>query len=301
MLKTWFIALRPWSFTAAFIPVALGAAIAWNEGAFDPFLFVLTALGGIIMQAGTNLINTYGDYISGVDTVESAVTCPQLVTGVLRPRDMKLAGIGAFALAGLIGFYLAWLRGWPILAIGAVGTLGGYCYTAGWRPYKYLGLGSTFVFFLMGPLMVWPSYYIQTGHHSWLPVLVSLPVGFLVSAILHANDLRDMTEDRRTGISTLALGIGFKRSILLYFALYIGAYGCLGLLVILGLIPWTAALPVILLPLAVRMFSLTRQAAAGCRDKMIMLERLTAGFHFQFGLLFVLGLAVYPFLRGWLA
>ena len=88
MLKAWFIAMRPWSFTAAFVPVALGTALAWNQGFFQPELFLLTALGAISVQAGTNFINTYGDYCSGVDSVASAHYCAQLVSGALRPATM---------------------------------------------------------------------------------------------------------------------------------------------------------------------------------------------------------------------
>ena len=131
MLKAWFMAMRPWSFTAAFVPVALGTALAWDQGYFHPGLFFLTALGGICVQVGTNFINTYGDYRSGVDTVESAHTCPQLVTGAMRPAAMKRAGLLAFGLAAAIGLTLAWLRGWEILAVGLLGILGGYTYTAG--------------------------------------------------------------------------------------------------------------------------------------------------------------------------
>ena len=157
MFKAWFIAMRPWSFTAAFVPVAVGTALAWSQGFFQPGLFFLTSLGAVLMQAGTNFINTYGDYCSGVDTVESAHTCPQLVTGAMRPADMKRAGFLAFGVAVAIGLALSWLCGWEILVIGLVGVLGGYTYTAGPCPFKYRGLGSIFVFFLMGPLMVWPA------------------------------------------------------------------------------------------------------------------------------------------------
>ncbi len=218
MLKIWFLALRPWSFTASFIPVALGTALAAGQGFFDAGLFALTLLAGIAMQAGTNLINTYGDYQSGVDTVEAAVTCPQLVTGLLTPPAVKRAGIACFGLASVIGLGLARLRGWPIIIIGLIGLIGGYCYTAGFS-YKYKGLGSIMVFFLMGPLMTWPAYFIQTAQYSWLPVLVSLPIGFLVADILHANDLRDMVFDRQAGIHTLALFLGRRKSLLLHHSL----------------------------------------------------------------------------------
>ena len=145
MFKAWFIAMRPWSFTAAFVPVAVGTALAWSQGFFQPGLFFLTSLGAVLMQAGTNFINTYGDYCSGVDTVESAHTCPQLVTGAMRPADMKRAGFLAFGAAGAIGLALSWLCGWEILVIGLVGVLGGYTtYSSFAVETLALGAGGTF-------------------------------------------------------------------------------------------------------------------------------------------------------------
>ncbi len=300
MLKIWFMATRPWSFTASFVPVALGAALAWTEGSFDLGLFLLTAAGGTIVHAATNLINTYGDYMNGVDTVESAVTNPQLVTGVLKPATMKRVGIGAFAVASAIGLVLAYLCGWPVLAVGCLGVVAGYGYTAGIWPYKYKGLGSICVFFLMGPLMVWPSYYIQTGKFSLLPVLVSLPVAMLVAAILHANDIRDVVCDQAAEIKTLALGLGTRASLLLYYGLLAGAYVCLVALVAAGVLPSTALLALVTAPVAIGLLRSAREGVDGSREKMQWLEANTAGFHFKFGLLMIAGLLVHPYFGRWL-
>lgn len=290
-IKTWFIALRPWSFTAAAVPVALGSVLAWNEGYFHPLLFLLVLIGGIAMQAGTNLINTYGDYISGVDTEESAKTCPQLVKKILEPEQMKRAGILCFAFVALLGLYFVYLRGWPILLLGILGIIGGYGYTAG-VAYKYKGLGTIMVFFLMGPMMVWGAYYMQTGIHSWTAVWVSIPVGLLVSGILHANDLRDMEHDQRAGIKTLALFLGKKIGVPFYYALNTGAYVTLIILIITGQLPWLALLPLLLLPQFWQILKNTREAARGNKEKLQFLEASAAQFHFKFGSLFVAGLLI---------
>ncbi|HWR28916.1 MAG TPA: 1,4-dihydroxy-2-naphthoate octaprenyltransferase [Negativicutes bacterium] len=298
MLKAWFMAMRPWSFTAAFVPVAVGTALAASQGHFNPWLFLLTVLGGISVQAGTNFINTYGDYQSGVDTVDSAHTCPQLVTGAMRPADMKKAGLFAFGFAALIGLYLSWLCGWEIFVVGLVGILGGYTYTAGPCPFKYRGLGSLFVFFLMGPLMAWPAWFIQTGRHDWTPLLVAVPVGFLVSAILNGNDVRDIAHDRAAGIATLAIGLGGKRGLLLQRLLYWGAFVSLLTLVALKLLPVSALLPFALLPIFRKTLHTLKEAEAGRNDRLLQLEGMAAGFHFQFGVLLAFGLALQPWLAG---
>lgn len=298
MLKAWFIALRPWSLTASFVPVALGTALAASQGYFDPILFALTAVAGMLVQAATNYINTYGDYIAGVDTVASAHTCPQLVTGTMTPRAMKIAGLITFGLASGIGLWLTWLKGWEVFAIGLLGIIGGYTYTAGPCPFKYKGLGSTLVFFLMGPLMVWPAWFIQTGEHSWLPVFVSLPLGFLVSAILNGNDVRDIDHDQAAGISTLAMNLGVSGGLRLHRLLYLGAFLSLFALIATGILPPLCLLPCLLFPLYRKIFATLKNAETGMQDCLLQLEAMAAGFHFQFGLLLSAGLVLQAFLSG---
>lgn len=252
-----------------------------EEGSFAIGLFLLTLLGGICRPVGTNLINTYGDYRSGVDTIESAVTCPQLVLGLLTLRSMKRAGIAAFLLASVFGLMLTYFCGWPVFAIGIISVVAGYCYTAGFYPYKYKGLGSIFVLFLMGPVMVWSAYYIQTGKYSLIPILVSLPIGLLVAGILLGNDIRDFAHDRQAGIKTLALTIGFQKSMILYYTLYVSAYMCLIVLSLTDILPWTALLPLLLLPVALKMFRQVYNAVEGSYDKIKLLEAKSQAFTFN--------------------
>lgn len=299
MLKSWLIAMRPWSLTASFVPVALGAALAASQGFFNPALFALTAIAGMLVQAATNYINTYGDYLTGVDTVESAHTCPQLVTGAMKPNDMKKAGLITFGAAAAIGLLLAWLRGWEVIAVGLLGIVGGYTYTAGPCPFKYKGLGSIFVFFLMGPLMVWPSWFIQTGQYSWLPVLVSMPVGFLVAAILNGNDVRDIAHDQAAGIKTLAMELGLGGGLWLHRLLYLGAFVSLFCLVAVSALPPLCLLPCLLLPFCRKILVTLKNAEAGMREGMLQLEGMAAGFHFQFGILLNAGLLLQTCLFGY--
>ena len=285
-LCAWLVALRPWSFTAAAVPVTFGTGLAALEGSWNPCLFILVLLGGIALQAGTNLHNTYGDYMSGVDTLDSAGTCPQLVTGSLRPEAMYRAGWLAFICAGLTGLVLAWASGPMVLLFGVAGVLGGYLYTNGKMPYKYLGLGPFFVFLLMGPLMTLPAYLVQTGSFSPAPVFSSLAIACLVSAIMHSNDIRDIVHDRAAKIRTLAMLLGRPYAVRLFAGLTLGAFVLLGLFLAVGLLPWPCLADFILLP---GLWNKLRQIQAPGYDFMD-LEGWTAKFHFHFGLLLTAGL-----------
>lgn len=283
----WFIASRPWSLTASAVPVILGASLA-SAGVFpQPGLFALTLIGGLALHLGCNYLNTYGDFISGVDTVDSAVSCPQLVTGAMRPKDIRLAGL-LFLAAGLAtGVVLGWLCGWPVLFFGLLGACGAYGYTTGTRPYKYEGLGPMCVFLLMGPLMTLPAYYVQTGELSVRAALGALPISFLVTAIMHGNDLRDIDHDRRAGIRTLAMRLGFKRGLQLFMLLCAGAYVSLLLLTAWTVYPVTALLPLLLVPAHVHLMRSIRQPVAP--EAVSRLEGESARLHFLFGILLILG------------
>lgn len=296
MWKRWFIAFRVWSFTAAAIPITLGAVWAWSLGYFNKWLFILTLIGGIAIQAGTNLINTYYDFRNGVDTPESAKSCPVLVAQWLCPNHVKIVGLLSFLIAAVIGMYLVYLRGFFLLALGVLGIIGGYCYTGG-IAYKYRGLGSTFVFFLMGPLMVWGAFFVQTGFHSLSVILVSLPISFLVSGILHANDLRDLEHDKSAGILTLAIITGWQKGLLVHFFLYGAAFlSVLGLVIYKIISPWVLVIVFIALPAGIRLMQHTLQAHKGNKEKLQMLELEAAQFHLKFGILYTFGIFVGVFI-----
>jgi 1,4-dihydroxy-2-naphthoate octaprenyltransferase len=292
MRKSWFLAIRPWTLTAAVIPILLGTVLAWQESALiQPVRLLAALLGGILLQIAANLFNTWGDYQTGVDTVASAHSCPELVTGTMTPRQIKTAALICLAAGGILGLWLTYECGWVILLIGMIGISGAYCYTAGPCPFKYQGLGTIFVFFLMGPLMVLPAYYIQTEELSWLPLLASLPISCLVTAILHANDLRDLADDRDAGIHTLALALGLNKGMIFYFSLYGLCFLSLFGLIITGLLPVTATLTFLLLTIAYRQLNQARQAWLGNRELMIFLVRRTAAFHCFFGFTLILTIA----------
>lgn len=297
MLYTWIIATRPWSFTAALIPISLGTALAWSGTVTTPgisfhfFYFLLILLSGILLQAGTNLLNTYGDFISGVDTLDSAVTCPQLVRGILLPEKVKQVGIALLVFSVILGFILYLLSGWPILLFGVIGLIGSATYTTGRSPYKYKGLGPIFVFFLMGSCMVLPAYYVQTDVLTWSPFFASLPISFLVTAIMHANDLRDIQHDKLANISTVAIWLELKSSLVLYRILCLGAFVSLIFVVAFGLVPITGILPLALTPYLNSKLKKLRVSEAD--SELIMLEGWTAQFHFLFGVFYVVGVLLW--------
>jgi len=157
--------------------------------------------------------------------------------------------------------------------------------------YKYLGLGVPLVFFLMGVLMVGASYFAQTCVLTWKPLIASLPVSCLVAAILHGNDLRDTVTDRAAGIKTATLFVGDQGARALFYALHLAPYFVIAASVAFSVLPVWGLLTLFALPLTV---GAIRTCAGGFRAhdavRIGKLEGMSAGTHFIFGALLVLGL-----------
>jgi 1,4-dihydroxy-2-naphthoate octaprenyltransferase len=198
-----------------------------------------------------------------------------------------LAGLALTGVVAAIGLYLTALRGTPVLVLGALGVLGAYFYSGRPIAYKYRGLGDPAIFLLFGPLMVLGAYYVQAWAIELVPMLYALPVGCLVTAILHVNNTRDIASDGRGGGTTVARTLGLGGAKVLLYALLAAAY----LLVIAGVLSGTfvrwSALALLSAPLA---WNLARAvAAAKDSQDLIKLDIAAARVHLVFGLLLVVG------------
>jgi 1,4-dihydroxy-2-naphthoate octaprenyltransferase len=295
-LSIWFRASRPWTYTAAIIPVALGTIVAVYDGVFHPGLFILTLLGSVLIQGGTNFVNDYYDHIKGTDSPDSLSMGGALVRGDLTPRQVLVAGLLCFGAGALIGLYLVSVAGPLILWLGILSILVGFFYTAGPYALAYVGLGEIAVFFFMGPVIVLGSYYVQTQTITLPAVLSSLPVAFLVAAILHANNLRDLEDDRRLGKRTLATILGRNGANIEYYILIGGTYLSLVIIVLLGAAPGLTLISALSLPTALRLVRIVAtEREPGALHPLL---KQTAQLHMQFGSLFVVGWGISLVLPG---
>ncbi len=285
---TWEI-LRPFSFTASTIPVLAAGALAWVGGAFDVALFVLTIVGAVCLHAGTNIVNEVFDVRRGIDTITSPRASHAILKGRISEGDALRLAYAFYAAAVLVGIALTVARGWPIVVLGLVGLVGGYFYTAPPFEYKSRALGVPLVFLLMGPLMVEGAYYAISGAWSIEALVLSVPVGLLVAAILHGNEWRDMSEDTRAGIVTLSSRIGRDFAHYGYVSLVVGAYVALGLTVALGWLPPQVMLAVLSLPWLVRVIRAAELGAGGQARAIAMIDLQTARLHLAFGTCLVIG------------
>jgi 1,4-dihydroxy-2-naphthoate octaprenyltransferase len=281
------MATRPFSFTASVVPVVLGAVLAAYQGFFSAWLFALTLIGSVLIHAGTNLANDYYDWKKGADTKESLGPNRALQEGMLTPRQVLIGAVVCFAVGSAIGLYLVAESGIFILLLGVLSVLAGWFYTAGPRAFAYVGLGEVVVFVFMGPIMVIGSYYVQAQQVTWPVVMASLPIGFLVAAILHVNNMRDLEGDLAKNKRTLANILGRRASQYEYMLLVGGSFLVLVMLVVTGYAPLLALLPLVMLPTAVQL--VRRSFETDEPAKLNRVLRATARLHGRFGWLMIIG------------
>ncbi len=238
----WILGARLRTLPAAVVPVAVGtAAAAGPDSGVIWWRAIAALIVSLALQVATNYVNDYADGERGTD--DGRVGPVRLVgSGMATAREVKVAALLAFVVAGVVGGALAVAVGPELFVVGALSILAGWAYTGGPKPYGYLGLGEVFVFVFFGLVATVGSAYVQTVEVSRLAVTVSIPVGLLAVGLLVINNLRDIPGDTQSGKRTLAVTIGDVNTRRLYVALYVLTAGFIVLaarwriLALLGLI-----------------------------------------------------------------
>ncbi|MCK5918030.1 MAG: prenyltransferase [Cocleimonas sp.] len=210
--------LRPFSLVVALISCGLGVLIAWNNGYQHAFLGLWIIIGGVLAQAGINLINDLED----LSLIPSYHPDYAIISGMIRTNSK--AGLLCFVLAGLIASYLIMLQGWMLFMLILLSALASLSYNIGPFNFKHRGLAMVQVFILMGVLMMQGAYFSMSGAFSITVLWHSIPIGLLISLLLLSNELRDWETDQQNGVNTLTVRIGYTKAVQLYWALIMISY-----------------------------------------------------------------------------
>jgi 1,4-dihydroxy-2-naphthoate octaprenyltransferase len=231
------MAARPRTLGASIAPVLMGTAMALKDGGFHAPTALATLLCAILIQIEANYANDYFDFLKGADTEARVGPTRATAAGLVTPKQMRNATLIVLGLSLLLGLYLAWRGGWPILTIGVLSVIFAALYTGGPYPLGYLGLGEVFVLIFFGPVAVGGTYYVQTLEWRLLPMVAGLAPGLISCAILAVNNLRDIDEDRKTGKRTLAVRFGARFAGVEYVSCF--CLGVLGVPLVLRLLDGT--------------------------------------------------------------
>ncbi len=287
--RAWLLASRPKTLAAAAVPVLVGTAVAYAHDAFAlvPALVALVCAG--LIQIGTNFANDYFDHKSGADNEDRLGPTRVTQAGLIAPKSVKLATGVTFLIAFLLGLYLVWVGGWPILAVGIASIISGIAYTGGPYPLGYNGLGDLFVFIFFGLVAVGGTYYVQALSLSPESLIAAIPIGFLSTAIIVVNNFRDLETDRQAGKKTLAVRIGPTATKLQYALLLLLSYAVPVAQWFLTDLGWTILLPLLTLPMAAtRIADIYRLQGSALNALLANTAKLLT----LFGLLYALGYAL---------
>ncbi len=282
----WLAGARPRTLPAAFVPVLVGSAVAAAEGSIIWWRSLYALIVALAIQVGTNYANDYSDGVRGTDS-ERVGPVRLVASGLATPREVRAAAFYAFGVAGIAGLVLALATTPWLVAVGAVCVAAGWFYSGGSRPYGYAGFGEVFVFVFFGLVAVVGTAYVNLGHLTALAVVAGIPVGFLATALLVVNNLRDIATDTAAGKRTLAVRAGAEATRGFYAALVIGAFA---LVLVIAL--WRPAALLALLALVAAVPPL-RRVLGGAEGRELVVALVGTGtLQLAFGALLALGITL---------
>jgi 1,4-dihydroxy-2-naphthoate octaprenyltransferase len=284
-LSQWVEGARPRTLPAAVAPVLVGTGAAYALHRANGAYALLALLVALALQIGVNYANDYSDGIRGTD--QQRVGPVRLVgQGLANPGNVKLLAMLSFASAAVLGLALVALsQAFVMILVGAASIGAAWYYTGGRRPYGYCGLGEVFVFVFFGLVATLGTTYTQANAVSAASVAGAVGVGAIASAILVANNLRDIPTDQAHGKRTLAVRLGQARTRTLYAALLTVAFACV---LVAGVIHPTALIALLSFVLALPLLRRVLRGALG--GDLVPVLSGTGQFELVYAVLLALGL-----------
>ena len=257
-VKRLFFATRPQFLPAIAVAAGLGASSAWHEtGSFNALTFSITMLAALLYHAGMNVLNDYFDFKNGADALNKNPLTPFaggsrfIQNNILTPGETLSLGTALIIAGSAAGIYLAITTSPLLLLIGIIGLASGYFYSA---PPLFLagrGLGELTVGLNFGLLTVIGAYLVQAGTVTVYAAAVSLPLTFLIAAILYINEFPDYESDRAAGKRHLVVRLGPERARGGLAIFFLFAYSSIIAGVISGVLPGISLIALLTIFLAI--------------------------------------------------
>ncbi len=286
-VRLWVRAGRPFTLTAAVVPVLVGSALALRDGVASVGLFILILVASLLVQIAANLVDEYSDHARPEGQQKHLAPYKVIALGLLSHRAVKQGAAVCLAVATGIGIYLVIVSGWPLLVLCLASVAAAYFYSGGPKPLGAYGIGQPLVFVFMGPVMVLGTYYVFAGTFPLDALWLSLPVAINITNILVANDLRDREEDAAARKMTPVALFGERFGKWEWTTLLAAAYGIVIVLTITTYGPWLL-LPFLALPTAIGTLRLVWRG--GDRAQRALTLKASARLNGYFGLLLAAGI-----------
>lgn len=294
--RAWKEAVRPLSLTASLVPIMVGSAVALSVlETFNFFLFFLTLLGGLLIQAGTNMINDWKDAdrdnenVEGIRPFTGGSRMIQL--GLISRGDMGFIGISLSFLALLIGIFLTFVSGWGLVPLVLYGILAGVFYTNENGKFSFInlapGIAELLIATTFGVMMTMGAFYVQAGYFSLQVFLVSLPVAIFISNVLLINQFQDSNSDKKSNKNTLVVRLGKQKAKNVLIGGFVLAYLIIAVLPIFNFAPNTIYVTFLSIPFAIQAIRYTHKNYDKTPGDLVPGNAHTAITHLFTGLLLV--------------
>lgn len=208
-IQPWFLAARPKTLTAAFVPILVSVGYArFLKPSIEYWIPITALLCSILIQIATNFYNDAIDFKKGADTARRLGPKRASNSGLIKPKDLIQAAHFCLFVTTVIGALLV-IRGGPwILGVGLFSMLFSYAYTGGPYPLAYKGWGDFFVLLFFGWIAFLGMSQLLLGSVTIESFVLGTQVGCLAATLIVINNYRDMNLDREVGKMTLAARFG---------------------------------------------------------------------------------------------
>lgn len=233
-MKFWIEAARPRTLPLALSCILMGCFLAASTGQFSWPVALLSVLTTTLLQILSNFANDYGDAVNGKDTELREGPRRAVHSGNI-PAATMLKAIMLFSILSLVSglslLYIALKDApantfWVFLGIGIACIIAAITYTAGKRPYGYVGLGDLSVLIFFGWVGVLGSSYLHTHVWNWDLLLPATSCGLFAVGVLNINNIRDIESDRATGKNSIPVRLGRKKAVLYHWTILLIGMSC---------------------------------------------------------------------------
>ena len=296
--KHWIMVMHPWFWPASGAPALVAFSYAfylYKTGAIAEVnwvLGVLAVIGAIVFQAAGNLISEYHDYMSGTDRLEKTGPPRMIVQGYFEPKTVLIYGYIVLLVGILLGIFLLIRTGLPLLFIGIIGVISASIYNR----FKKVALSDVVIFITYGLCIALGVTYVMADEMIWNSMLVSIPSGLLITAILHANNIRDVELDKQADIKTQAQILGHEGSLVVYQTLLLTAYLGIAVAVMLGMLHPLTFLVLLSLPFAIKNIKHSKTSSSSNLEPIQFLDLDTAKLLTMFSVLLAAANFIAPFI-----
>ena len=233
-MKSWIEAARPRTLPLSLSCILMGCFLAASSGKFSWPVAILSVLTTVFLQILSNFANDYGDAVNGKDTELRQGPKRAVHSGEIQAADMLKAIIlfSIFSLASGISLLTIALKNapantfWVFLGIGVACIIAAITYTAGKRPYGYVGLGDLSVLIFFGWVGVIGSSYLHTLDWNWDLLLPATSCGLFAVGVLNINNIRDIESDKATGKNSIPVRLGRSKAIVYHWCILLTGMAC---------------------------------------------------------------------------